>query len=399
VRGTVTKLAMPDSCIICESSLGPDPNHCPTCGYPTALTGATVVALGPEGYAALSDEDVPILAPESSPPGAVEPRRVADPQFEQRGTELLRCVEAVRTLGGNPAELLAPVRRLVLLHAEGQFATARQALEEIAGAAATDASIAYAERIRQLEARLAALREQGVEVGGPTTPFPPFEAYLGGTAKDALRLVRDEDRRLTEVERHWADLRGAIGPMRAIAAACRAAEHPTPLLESASEEVTQALASPPITSARVTELAARCTRALHDSSALIGPVLEAELEHTVAELGDGDARAAQSDVGRLLKRRRWAEAFHRLEEWRAGTASPSPDRSPLDAPSGRMQEVLVRLRDTTARVRALPADDPLSEEAAGVIRAVSELVRQSKLEEADRLLQRVGTALDQESRG
>jgi hypothetical protein len=398
VRGTVTKLAMPDSCIICESSLGPDPNHCPTCGYPTALTGATVVALGPEGYAALSDEDVPILAPEPSVPGSVEPTRPADPVFDQRGTELLRCVEAIRTLGGNPAELLAPVRRLILLHAEGQSVTARQALEEIAVHAAADAGRSYSDRLGQFDIRLGTLREQGVDIALPPTPFPPFEEYVTGTAKDALRLVRDEEHRLTDVERNWNELRTTIGPMRAMAERCRAAERPTPLLEQSIEEVTRALGAPPIPAARVGELAAHCTRALHDSGSILGPVLEAELERSLADLPDADARSAQSEVGKLLKKRRWVEAVRRLDEWKAGTASPTPDRSAPEAPSARMQEVLVRLRDTTARVRALPVDDPLTEEAAGVIRAVSELVRQSKLDEADRLLQGVGAALDKESR-
>ncbi|MCI4323717.1 MAG: hypothetical protein L3K03_06835 [Thermoplasmata archaeon] len=394
----MTKLAMPDSCIICESSLGPDPNHCPTCGYPTALTGATVVALGPEGYAALSDEDVPILAPEPSTPGVVEPARLVDPVFDLRGTELLRSVEALRTLGGNPAELLAPVRRLILLHAEGQSVTARQALEEIAVHAAADAGRSYSDRLGQFDIRLGTLREQGVDIAVPVTPFPRFEEYLNGSAKDTLRLVREEERRLSEMERSWNELRSTIGPMRTLAEMCRAAERPTPLLDQAIHELTEALRAPPIPTARVGELATRAIRALHESGSILGPVLEAELERSLADLPEAEARAAQAEVGKLLKKRRWVDGLRRLDEWRAGTASPTPDRSAPEAPSARMQEVLVRLRDTTARVRALPVDDPLTEEAAGVIRAVSELVRQSKLEEADRLLQGVGAALDKESR-
>ena len=415
-------------CPICSQRLEDAAVSCDGCGFPTALH--------PESLRAMSEPELSVAVVSPSTRGAAEVRRGSGGAGHERDQTAEACARSARELrghvlllqqlGGNAQPFLGEMRQAALLQAEGKSAESLDLLRAPGGGAGRETHELFARRAKELEARAAALSNEGIrpEVQDPLDRLQ--DALAHDRREEAAHLVIEADRELGTLEQDWRGLRTLLDQINQLQTAAREAGKPIPMVDDDLAQVKVMLARPEIdrelldTAAQV---AARSLMLLHES---LPAILEEDLDRHGSALSvyprdhepSRRAKVMHSEASRHLRRGRLSEASVRLADLRAairelgrGTRTPTPpvmdlsetppaDDTPAEAaavPTGDpLPRLLIKARTLAARVRALSPDSDLAFEAAGEIRRATELLRARKLDDAETALTRLMRTLDSE---
>ncbi|HEV8050648.1 MAG TPA: hypothetical protein VGP88_08660, partial [Thermoplasmata archaeon] len=153
-------LASPTSdCPVCEAENPTTATSCRTCGYPTGLAV--------DALRGLSDaEAVPIPGPSSrpkAPPPMARPvgRDPTAEQVEKTAQELDRTLRLIGRLGVATADVTVELHQAALTQADGRTVEALSLLRSALARLHTATNDALGRRLRSLEERELALRNEG----------------------------------------------------------------------------------------------------------------------------------------------------------------------------------------------------------------------------------------------
>lgn len=426
---------MPEDCLACETPLAGAHTPCTHCGFPPELTGAAVMGLGRDGFNPASEE--PAATAAATPE---RPTPVGDPEDEAIGhfaRELRRSAGLIHELGGEIEEALGEARHAALLQTEGRASDALSVLRESQVAATTRVAELFETRLGEIEERQHALIEQGFTPELHDGAVAVRAEFAESPVEVAAEHLAALDKELLALESSWAELRAVLRTLDQTRAAARRLGHELPELDGEFVKVRERLARKDLTSADVAAAAEAANRLVAAFQEQLAPRLQGELDQHATRLSRlapdhavGErARRAHAEANRHLRYGRLAEASFRLAELREAlleiteaphAAAPVPRGAPslgiggpltpkavpgsetTEAPSppassgaDPLAKLLVRARELAARIKSLPADSPLAQEAAGQIRLATEQLRARDLELAGRTLTELMRSLDE----
>lgn len=425
---------MPEDCLACETPLAGAHVPCPHCGFPPELTGAAVIGLGREGF------NPPVEPASTAPAAAPESAAFArDPEDEAIGhfaRELHRSAGLIRDLGGEVEESLGEARHAALLQTEGRASDALSVLRESQVAATTRVAELFEVRLHEIEERQHLLIEQGFTEEIHDRALALRAEFAESPVEAAAEHLAALDRELLALESSWADLRALLRQLDQTRAAANKLGHELPELDGQIAQVRARLARTGLTAEDVATAAEATNRVLTAFQEQLAPRLQGELDqhaHRLSRLAPdlpaGErARRVHAEANRHLRYGRLAEASFRLAELREAIAelsnvppaaapaprgapslgiggpapaaktpplSAPPASGPSPAPDDPLPKLLARARELAGRIKSLPADSPLAQEAAGQIRVATEQLRARDLDAAGRTLTELMRSLDE----
>lgn len=390
---------MPDGCIICEAPVGASSAHCPRCGFPPALTAAVVVGGFPEADAGAIS---PSAAEAPHPHGSDEFLRQEEEASRAFARGIRRSLALLGNLGGDGADILGELRQAALLSAEGRLGEALALLRTAQGSSSQRLGEVFETRLAELEERQQALIAQGIapEILQESVRL---RAEIAETPVDEVAAhLAEADRRVTRAESEWQELRGVLRQIDQVRHGARSIGREFPAIEAGMDSVKELLAQPSITPSGVSHALAEANRVLGLYHAALAPGIQEELDLHAAHLArfapghepSRRARHLHGEANRHLRAARLAEATLRLGELReALRTAETPPTGPGPRPTARtgspdeaLRPLLERVRSLAHRIKGLPPQSPLAEEAAVRIREATELLRARKVDEAGRTL-------------
>ncbi len=412
---------MPTSCPICEQPIPSTVGHCSVCGFPTALAIEGLRSLGPDGSSISDLDPEPGVAvagptgPVASAPLSPEAELCASISRDIRGK-----LDYVRELGRGAPDVTSEMCQAAISEAEGRVTEALDVLRRAQRSLDRQTDELLQRRFGSLEAREAALRESGVRfaVGGDMNRL---KASMEGDQREvASGLLVETERRMTQFESDWRGLQGLLRQIDALRK--EAADLGIPLGEIAGEvaEIRDQLREPDITEEaldNVAQSAAQTLMLLHEA---IPTSLQEELgRHEVVldrypddHVPSATARRLHAEAARHLKKGRLTDAvqsvrelrreIERLEQSReladvAVGAAPVGEAPPVvETEAETLDRLLKKARSLAGRVRTLPPESELAQEAAAQIREVTDLLRNRELRGADQALARLMRMLAEE---
>ena len=412
---------MPTSCPICEQPIPTTVGHCSVCGFPTALAIEGLRSMGPDG-AAFADPE-PDVASAMAGPSSPLPAPSPSPEAELCSAisrDIRGKLEYVRDLGRGAPDVTSEMCQAAISEAEGRVTEALEVLRRAQRSLDRQTDDLLQGRFGSLEAREAALRESGVRfaIGGDMNRLKT--AMDGGQREVASGLLVETERRMTQFESDWRGLQGLLRQIDGLRK--EAVDLGIPLGEISGEvaEIRDQLREPDITEDaldNVAQSAAQTLMLLHEA---IPSSLQEELgRHEVVldrypddHVPSATARRLHAEAARHLKKGRLTDAvqsvrelrreIERLEQSRelrdvAVGAAPSEESAPVaETESETLDRLLKKARSLAGRVRTLPPESELAQEAAAQIREVTDLLRNRELRGADQALARLMRMLAEE---
>jgi len=412
---------VPTSCPICEQPIPTTVGHCSVCGFPTALAIEGLRSMGPDG-AAFADPE-PDVASAMAGPSSPLPAPSPSPEAELCSAisrDIRGKLEYVRDLGRGAPDVTSEMCQAAISEAEGRVTEALEVLRRAQRSLDRQTDDLLQGRFGSLEAREAALRESGVRfaIGGDMNRLKT--AMDGGQREVASGLLVETERRMTQFESDWRGLQGLLRQIDGLRK--EAVDLGIPLGEISGEvaEIRDQLREPDITEDaldNVAQSAAQTLMLLHEA---IPSSLQEELgRHEVVldrypddHVPSATARRLHAEAARHLKKGRLTDAvqsvrelrreIERLEQSRelrdvAVGAAPSEESAPVaETESETLDRLLKKARSLAGRVRTLPPESELAQEAAAQIREVTDLLRNRELRGADQALARLMRMLAEE---
>ncbi len=400
---------MPASCPICEQPIVSTAAHCSVCGFPTALAieGLHAVEATPSGPAGPDGGTGPPTVPGVPTPGPrARIRPPPSPESELNGTisrDLRARMDLSHELGRGP-DVTSELCQAALMEADGQVGEALTVLRSAQSRIEAETDQVVRQRLASLGARRDALRGADVRFAFGDELERIADALEGGRRPEAVGLLVEAERRLSQLESDWKGLQGLLGRIESLRN--DAAELGLPLGEISGE--LEALRDR-IRDAEITEEAldtfaqeaAQTLMLLHEA---IPGSLEAELQRSGSVLDvlpeehavGASARRLHAEASRHLKKGRLSEAIQSVRELRREleklerlppppSSAPAPG-SPTESDDAMLDRLLRKARSLAGRVRTLPPESETAHDAAVQIRQATDLLRARRLREADATL-------------
>ncbi|HEV2316202.1 MAG TPA: hypothetical protein VGV89_01330 [Thermoplasmata archaeon] len=410
---------MPEECKVCDAPLEAGASHCGRCGFPTALTAAAVMGLGRAGFAPVAEAP----ANGGAVPAAVTPSTAEPPEnatIAQFAHEVSLGFGLIHQLGGEYTDLLGEVQQAALLQADGRTNDTLALLRNSQLAVSTRMGELFDHRLGEFEERQHTLVRQGL-----APELLQESVRLRAEAADApvervAEHLAEADRRLAQTESDWGELKAMLRQVDQVRVAAGKVGQEFPQVDAEFEPLRTFVDRTDIRPAELAEALASSSKILRFYHEALSPQLQAELDQHAARLAQHrpdhvpsrKARQTHSDANRHLRSGRVAEAALRLDELRASIREldalppdpPEPEPEPVDVPvegprpappAQAISALMLRARELAARIKHLPPNSPRAERAAQGIRAATELLRDRRLEEADRTLQELMRSLEE----
>ena len=411
-------------CPVCEQSLPAAATACTSCGFPTALALDALRALS-EG----EPEPVSAPAPKVEAPAR---RRSGRPASSTPEEELVQRIAldtdnhlgVLQELGGDTADVASDLRQAALAQADGRVVEALDILRRALGRVQEQSRTLFEVRVKELEARDAALRTSGVHSNTSEEAAKMRVQFASGHRVEAIEVLRAADQYLSRIEGDWKGLQSLLRQIEGLRESVVESGAPLPEVEGDIATVRSILSSPGMSVERLDDASQTAARALMLLHEALPKALQEELARHDAVLGSlpsdhvhaQRARQIHSDAVRHLRRGRLNDAARSVRELRGvlrqlaepetkAPAAPRPAEPAAPAASAPrtaaettqfLNRLLGRARELAARVRTLPPDSDLAFEAAGEIRLATELLRARKLDEAESTLSRLMQTLNAE---
>lgn len=407
---------MPSSCPICEQPIPSTALHCSVCGFPTglAIEGLRSNDGGDTPPGASAAPGAPASEERPSGPKPLSPEEDLNAAISR---DLVSKMELVRELGRGAPDLSSELCQAALSEADGRVSEALGILRTAQSRLENESDELVRRRLTELGERREALERTGARIAVSENIRRAQEALDGQERDEAIRLVAESDRLLTQFESDWRGLQGLLAQIEALRS--EAAELGIPLGEISSEveEVREKLREPDLSQEVLDTLgqeAAQVLMLLHEA---IPSALHEELDRAEKVIDrypedhvpSAVAKRLHLEATRHLKKGRLTEAVRTVQDLRrelaelevVAAASPAPPSAVPARPGETEDEMLDRLLkkawSLAARVRTLPPDTEIAHEAAVQIRDATEFLRSRMLKEADLTLTRLMRMLSSEA--
>lgn len=398
---------MPSSCPICEQPIPSTAAHCAVCGFPTGLAIEGLRSLNSFGDGEANGEAVAESAPTPVRSKHAPPPPSAEEELTSAVSRDLRSrMETVRQLGSGP-DVTSELCEAALSEAEGRVAEALGILRSAQGRLEGETEQVVRLRLARLKDRRAVLERTGVRLA-LGREFDRLEAAVNdGERDEAVRILVDTERRVSQFESSWKGLQGLVAQIEALRNEAAALSVPLGEISSELENVRDRIRDGALTEEsldKFAEEAAQILMLLHEAipAALDEELLRSEkaLDLVPEDLPAGsEARRIHLEASRHLKRGRLTEAMDSVRELRKAITAlerrpPPPAPGAPSLPLGEdedttLERLLKKARSLAARVRTLPVESDMARDAAIQIRAATELLRERNLKEADLTLTRL----------
>lgn len=389
---------------MCENPLASEEPHCGSCGFPVGLTASAVMAFGRDESESEPEVEAPsagLAAPVPPPP---PPERKALDEF---GSSLSGWLDLLRELGMDGRELTGDIRQAALLDAEGRSGEALQLLRAAATSAAEHASGGFQRRAQELEERIQALAGEGLQAQTPESVVGIRAEFADGRPRQAVDRLRQEGRRLEQLESSWHELKSRLRQLDELRGGAKSIGQQYARVEQEMGRVQELLARPRLGPEDIQEALATTAKLVQFFGEALPRQLQQELDQHADRLAryapdhppSQKARRLHAEAARHLRHGRIAESALRLSELNIAIAElgelaaaearhvPGPDEEQL-------AKLLLQARQLASRVRLLPPGSSAAEEAAGEIREATESLRERRLDDAERALARLLSAVE-----
>jgi hypothetical protein len=331
--------------------------------------------------------------------------------------ELGHAFDLIRELGGDSSDVDGELRQAVLLEAEGRLTETLALLRNAQVTATGRVSELFEHRLGEIEERQAALTAEGVSTELELDAVRLRAEFAESPVASVVEHLAEADRRLSRLELAWQELRNLLRQIDQVRIAALKLGHEFGGIDAELAQL-KALVE---RGAGVTETdidggmdnATRLLRFYHEA---LSPNLQEELDRHSERLAQYSpehppsrrARQLHAEANRHLRNGRLAEAAFRLTELRAALeevrATPVGDRfaapGSAGAPVGEeLTTLLARARELASRIKTIPPDTPIAEQAAAQIRTATELLRERRLAEAGSTLTELMRFLDETPAG
>ena len=418
---------MTNSCPICGTSLESAVPTCPGCGFPTALAREAERALAETagGSAPTSTRPSGTSSAVLRPPEAT--RRAADPQVEvcdRSAREIRGDLAVFIQLGGDVGSVMTEMGQAALVQADGRTAEAADLLRGVQQHIASETNDLFVRRVGDLEFRQQALLKEGVGVDFGVDITWMRKEFEAGRRSSALSLLQIVDHKLSRMESDWRGLRGLLRQIDALRQAAGSIGEEPPKVRETLDGIREILSRSPVDSNALDTVAQSAAEALMMLHETLPTIIHQELDRDGLLLGKRTtedeatvaARALLAETSRDLRKGQLIDACRHLGQLRTAMkplevpepaaakpaeAEPSgltsgPLPAPAESEADQLSRLLKQARELAGRVRSLPPDSEISFEAASEIRRATELLRASRLDEAELTLSRLMRTLDSE---
>ncbi|HTT17016.1 MAG TPA: hypothetical protein VMH49_06655 [Thermoplasmata archaeon] len=297
---------MDETCPVCREELPGESEHCPRCGFPTALLP---LLDGPVEVAETSSSDV-------EPTALVEPapaRRETTPEAEVNASiahGLVERAELLRTVDRDAPDVTGELCEAALSEAAGRVADAQQILRSAQGRLDRETEELLSRHISDLEARGKALESTGMRLGLEDELGRVAESVVVGEPGASVAALLAAERRVGRLEADWRGLQALIAQVMTLRTEAEQLGIELPAGTDRLDAARQRLASLPADE-RALDLAAQAAaEALMTLHEAIPPALQAELARHRAALERHPARHSRAQAARRLH----AEAGQHLSE-------------------------------------------------------------------------------------
>ena len=436
------------SCPVCNTPSSGPTEHCPKCGFPSALAGR----LGGPVPSPAEFEDMP--SPAAAGP-AVRASEAVRPEAEVNASlarALEQRTELLLTIDQDVPDVTGELCEAALNEASGRVTEAQQVLRSAQGRLERETEELLGRHLENLEARGRALQATGLRLALEDELGHLAESIVAGDPAASVAALAAAEHQMDALEARWRDLQGLIAQVtglreQAVDLGIQLDGLPDRLAAARATLAAMVVTEHDLDAAA--QAAAETLMQLHEA---IPPALEAELRRHESTLESHrgrppklqTARRRHAEAVQHLKSGRLEDAVRSVRELRvaidelakqveegpavvaravpapppagppAGTISPGsapeppavaagpvgaePTRpleetaaSPPD--SATVEVLMTKARRLAGRVRSLPADSEEAFTAARQIHEATELLRQRRYAEADAALSRLMGAL------
>ncbi len=410
------------ACPVCEHSLAPSLEHCPSCGFPLALVDE---ARGePSGATVPPAELVPVPSPPVPAPPSSQGGENAEiaHRLEER-TDLLR------SLGGPTPDVTPALCEAAVREAKGDAAGARDLLLAAEGRLEGESQALLRSRLVAIEERVRVLEEAGLRLGVADELRRMTGGEGAGDPAHAVVYLLEIAKHLSRLESTWKGLTTLVAETSALRAEATELGIPCPDVPPRLRGPEGAVALPrDLGEDELETLVPEVARTLVLLQEALVPALDEELglhARTIETAADGHphkeaARTLHGSVAEQLRQGRLSDAVRGMASLRTTIAAletpvvppPPPTPAPVPAPPPSLEpspgieptppaspprpppEVMLAMlakkaQSLAAHVRSLPAESERSRWAAEQIRAVTLLLKARRLADADVLLSRL----------
>jgi hypothetical protein len=391
---------MVDVCVACDAELAEVEPACPQCGFPVTL----------EPDVEPNFAQMPLVAPAARDPTApkrsadrtrAKARRPADHEIQSAAREVRYSLQLVKELGGAEEALTDVIPRAAVLDSLGRSPEAVKLLRDSQATAIARAGDLFEDHLQRLQKRQVALIMAGFDPG-PLQGASRLRAEFSELPLDVVaRHLLEEEHLLGRTENAWTELRTrlvviqamrghGVEPGRSDRDADQEATRILGLLERQAlvpGELDRALAvTQPLLVAYQKSAPSRLQGVLDAHAETIHryPTDHPDLPH---------ARDLHEAASRHLEDGRIADALVTIEELRIalGGAESIPIGPKVEVVTGgavpmdigtETARLLKRARLLAQRLKTLPPDNPLTFDAARLMRDLVGAIREDRIEEA-----------------
>jgi len=398
---------VPSSCPICEQPIPSTAAHCSVCGFPTGLAIEGLRSNdGAEGNSPPEEAPAPEVVRPPSRPTVLSPEEDLNAAISR---DLRTKMDLVRQLGRGAPDLTNELCQAALSEADGRISEALATLRTAQARLERESDELVGRRLTELGVRRESLERTGARIALEDELRRAQEALDDGEREEAIGLVIETDRRLTQFESDWRGLQGLLAQVEGLRSEANEIGIPLGEISAEVEDLRDRLRQPNLTAEAldsVAQDAAQTLMLLHEAiPSALGEEL-ARVEHTLDRFPEDHppsavARRLHLQASRHLKKGRLSEALRGVHELRrelaelevAAAASPAVGATRAPTPAESENEMLDRLlkkaRLLASRVRTLPPESDIGHDAAVQIREATDLLRSRQLKEADLTLSRL----------
>jgi outer membrane biosynthesis protein TonB len=303
------------SCPVCETPLPASADHCPRCGFPSALSGRLdgPVAVPAEPNDELAERPVPGGRGSSAQDdGESEVNASLARSLEER-TELLRTIDR------DAPDVTGELCEAALNEASGRTGDAQQILRSAQGRLDRETEELLARHLESLENRGRLLESTGLKLALEDELGHLAESIVASSPASSVAALAEAELRMDELEAHWRGLQGLLGQVATLRAQATELGIRLPDGPDRLSALRSGLASRPATDHDLDAAAQAAAETLMHLHEAIPPALEQELARHAKTLEAHRGRSAKGQPAR----RHHAEALQHLKNGRLEDAARS----------------------------------------------------------------------------